>query len=91
MKQNFTSIAIVAFLHLKFGYVQPLIIQSILGFKTFFMTKEARIHLFNGPTTTGELRRPFRIEGPFSMMNEKRQPKTDKGSIKRAEKALKAQ
>ncbi|CAO3611193.1 unnamed protein product [Mucor fragilis] len=91
LKQGFTAIAIVAFLHLKFGYVQPLLIQSIMGFKTFFMTKEARIHLFNGKTSSGELRRPFRVEGPFSMVSEKRQPKTDKGSIKKAEKALKAQ
>ncbi|KAI8641042.1 inorganic phosphate transporter Pho88 [Parasitella parasitica] len=91
LKQGFTSIAIVAFLHLKFGYVQPLLIQSIMGFKTFFITKEARIHFFNGTTSRGELRRPFRIEAPFNMVNEKRQPKTDKGSIKRAEKALKAQ
>ncbi|KAI9467869.1 MAG: inorganic phosphate transporter Pho88 [Benjaminiella poitrasii] len=91
MKQGFTNIAVIAFLHLKFGYVQPLIIQSILGFKTFFMSKEARIHFFNGKTTSGELRRPFRVEAPFNMVNEKRQPKTDKGSIKRAEKALKAQ
>lgn len=55
------------------------------------MTKEARIHFFNAKTNTGELRRPFRIEGPFGAANEKSQPKTDKGSIKRVEKALKAQ
>lgn len=90
LKQGFTGLAIVAFLHLKFGYVQPLIIQSVLGFKTFFMTKESRIHLFNGKTTTGELKRPFRIEALFGMVNEKRQPKTDKGLIKRVEKAQKA-
>ncbi|KAI8091174.1 inorganic phosphate transporter [Gilbertella persicaria] len=91
MKNNFTSIAIIAFLHLKFGYVQPLIMQSVMGFKAFFLTKEAQIHLLNGKTTNGELRRPFRVEGPLSMISEKRQPKTDKGSIKRAEKAMKAQ
>lgn len=90
LKQSFTNLAIVAFLHLKFGYVQPLIIQSILGFKTFFMTKESRIHFFGGKTTSGELKRPFRIEAPFGMVNEKRQPKTDRGSIKRVEKAQKA-
>ncbi|KAI7888904.1 inorganic phosphate transporter Pho88 [Mucor mucedo] len=91
LNQGFTGLAVVAFLHLKFGYVQPLIIQSILGFKNFFMTKEARIHLFHANTSTGELRRPFRIEGPLGTANEKSQPKTDKGSIKRVEKALKAQ
>ena len=91
MKQGFTGIAMIAFLHLRFGYVQPLIMQSILNFKTFFMTKEARIHFFGGNTTRGDLRRPFRVESPFGTANEKNQPKIDKGSIKRAEKALKAQ
>ena len=89
LKQSFTGIAVVVFLNLQFGYVQPLLIQSIMGFKTFFMTKEARIHLFNGKTSSGELRRPFRVESPFNMVSEKRQPRTDKGSIKKAEKALK--
>lgn len=62
-----------------------------MNFKNFFMTKEARIHLFNAKTNTGELRRPFRVEGLFGTANEKAQPKIDKGSIKRVEKALKAQ
>jgi hypothetical protein len=90
MKQSFTGMLMVAFLHLNFGYVQPLIIQGILNFKTFLMTKESRIHFFDGNTTTGELRRPFRNDSLFNMGSEKNQPKTDKGSIKRAEKALKA-
>ncbi|KAI8970468.1 inorganic phosphate transporter Pho88 [Mycotypha africana] len=91
MKQSFTGVPVIAFLHLKFGYVQPLLIQSVMAFKTFFMSKESRIHFFGGNTSRGELRRPFRIEAPFNMVSEKKQPKTDKGSIKRAEKALKAQ
>lgn len=91
MKQGFTGLAVVAFLYLKFGYVQPLIMQSILCFKNFFMTKEARIYFFHAKTNTGELRRPFRVEGLFGAASEKVQPKTDKGSIKRVEKALKSQ
>lgn len=89
MKQSFTSITIISFLHLNFGYIQPLIMQGLMGYKTFFMSKEARIHLFNASTTSGDLRRPFRIDSYFT--SEKNQPKTDKGSIKRAEKALKSQ
>ncbi|GAA5796948.1 inorganic phosphate transporter Pho88 [Helicostylum pulchrum] len=89
LNQGFTNLVSVAFLHLKYGYIQPLIIQSILSFKIFLMTKEARIHFFGGKTTHGELRRPFRVTGIFGFANEKSQPKTDKGSIKRAEKALK--
>ncbi|KAF7721097.1 hypothetical protein EC973_005415 [Apophysomyces ossiformis] len=90
IKQTMTGVAIVTFLHLQFKYVQPLLLQSILGFKTFLMTKEARIHIWR-EKAIGDLRRPFRVEAPFGMVPESRQPKVDKGSIKRAEKALKAQ
>lgn len=90
IKQSAMGILMITFLHFKFGYIQPLLVQSILGFKTFLMTKEARIHFWGSPTT-GDLRRPFRIEAPFGMVSEKKQPRTDKGSIKKAEKALKAE
>lgn len=90
LKQSAMGILLIVFLHFKMGYVQPLLAQSVLGFKTFLMTKEARIHFWGFPTT-GDLRRPFRLEAPFGMVNEKKQPKTDKGSIKKAEKALKAE
>lgn len=90
VKQSAMGILLITFLHFKFGYVQPLLVQSILGMKTFLMTKEVRIHYWGSPTT-GDLRRPFRLEAPFGMVNEKKQPKTDKGSIKKAEKAIKAE
>ncbi|KAI9364168.1 inorganic phosphate transporter Pho88 [Pilaira anomala] len=90
VKQSAMGILMITFLHFKFGYIQPLLVQSILGFKTFLMTKEVRIHYWGSPTV-GDLRRPFRLEAPFGMVNEKKQPKTDKGSIKKAEKALKAE
>ncbi|KAI9473880.1 MAG: inorganic phosphate transporter Pho88 [Benjaminiella poitrasii] len=90
IKQSAMGILMISFIHFKLGYIQPLLVQSILGFKTFFLTKEVRIHLWGFPTT-GDLRRPFRIEAPFGLVNEKKQPKTDKGSIKKAEKALKAE
>lgn len=81
----------IAFLHMQFKYVQPLIIQAIMGFKTFFTTKEARIHIWGESTTSGPLKRPFRVESPFGMSQESQQPKVDKASIKRAEKAMKAE
>ncbi|OBZ88525.1 Inorganic phosphate transport protein PHO88 [Choanephora cucurbitarum] len=90
IKQSAGGILMIALLHFKFGFIQPLLVQSILGFKTFLMTKEARIHLWGSPAT-GDLRRPFRIDSPFGMISEKKQPRTDKGSIKKAEKALKAE
>ncbi|KAI8333303.1 inorganic phosphate transporter Pho88 [Chlamydoabsidia padenii] len=90
LKQSGIGLAMVTFLHFKFGYVQPLIIQAILGFKIFFTTKEARIHLFNQSNSSGDLKRPFRVESPFGMNSLNPQPKTDKASIKKAESAIKA-
>ncbi|KAI9492288.1 inorganic phosphate transporter Pho88 [Zychaea mexicana] len=91
MKQSFTGIAMIGFLHLQFKFVQPLIIQSIMVFKTFFTSKEARIHIWGESTSSGPLRRPFRADSPFGFMPQGKQPKTDKASIKRAEKAMKAE
>jgi hypothetical protein len=90
LKQSGIGLAMVTFLHFKFGYVQPLIIQAILGFKTFFTTKEARIHLLHQSTGSGDLKRPFRVDSPFGMSSLNPQPKTDKASIKKAERAMKA-
>ncbi|KAI7861378.1 inorganic phosphate transporter Pho88, partial [Spinellus fusiger] len=84
IKQTFTSIAIVAFLHLQFQFVQPIIIQSVLGFKTLVLTKEARLHLWK-ESSTGDLRRPFRMES-FLGVPEGWQPKVGKNTIKKAEK-----
>ncbi|KAI8327729.1 inorganic phosphate transporter Pho88 [Chlamydoabsidia padenii] len=90
INKQFTGIAIIAFVHLQFHYIQPLILQSIMGFKTFLVSKEARIHLWHASTSSGELRRPFRIESSFGMMvPENRQPKTDRASIKKVERANK--
>lgn len=91
IRQSMTGILMIGFMHLQFKFVQPLIIQSILAFKNFFMTKEARIHIWGESTTSGPLRRPFRVEAPFGFVSEAKQPKTDKASIKRAEKAMKAE
>ncbi|KAI8146336.1 inorganic phosphate transporter Pho88 [Fennellomyces sp. T-0311] len=92
IKQSFTGIAMITFLHFQFKFVQPLIIQSIMVFKTFFTSKEARIHIWNESTSSGPLKRPFRVDSPFGgMLPGGKQPKTDKQSIKRAEKALKAE
>ncbi|ORX42780.1 hypothetical protein DM01DRAFT_265311 [Hesseltinella vesiculosa] len=90
MKQSAMGIAMVSFLHFKFGYIQPLVIQSLLGIKAFFTTKEARIHLFHESTKSGDLKRPFSVQAPLGMNQMFPQPKTDKASIKKAERALKA-
>lgn len=87
--QTLTGLGIIGFLHLQFKFTQPLVIQSILVFKTFFLSKQALIHVWGEPAV-GDLRRPFKNESPFGGMMGG-QPLTDKASIKRAEKALKNQ
>jgi Phosphate transport (Pho88) len=85
--QTLTGVGIIAFLHLQFKFTQPLVVQSVLAFKTFFLSKEALIHVWGEPTV-GVLRRPFKNESPFGgMMGQAFL--TDKASIKRVEKAMK--
>ena len=51
------GIAIMAVMHLKFGYTQPLLIQSIMPLKALLMDDEIlQIHLFGKP---GELLFPY--------------------------------
>ncbi|KAI8580686.1 hypothetical protein K450DRAFT_235498 [Umbelopsis ramanniana AG] len=85
--QTLTGVGIIAFLHLQFKFTQPLVVQSVLAFKTFFLSKEALIHVWGEPTV-GVLRRPFKNESPFGGMMGQTYL-TDKASIKRAEKAMK--
>ncbi|CAO3686748.1 unnamed protein product [Umbelopsis vinacea] len=85
--QTLTGIGIIGFLHLQFKFTQPLVVQSVLAFKTFFLSKEALLHIWGEPAV-GPLRRPFKNDSPFGGMTGG-QPLTDKASIKRAERAMK--
>ena len=60
VKQNLFNCAFLFFLHLKFGYIQPLILQAILPLKTFFSTPIVKIHLLGSPVV-GNLSRPFPV------------------------------
>jgi hypothetical protein len=85
--QTLTGVGIITFLHLQFKFTQPLVVQSILAFKTFFLSKEALLHVWGEPAVA-ELRRPFKNDSPFGAMTGG-QPLTDKASIKRVERAMK--
>lgn len=86
-KQVLMGIAMIMVFHLYFKYTQPLIIQAILPMKNALESKVAQIYLFGKPAT-GDLKRPFKVAGPFGMSGE--QPASDKASLKAAEKAEKA-
>lgn len=68
------SLALIGFLHYKFLYVQPLILQSILPLKNLFLNQIVKIHL-RGKAPVGDLARPFKPEpSPFSMPTETEEP-----------------
>jgi len=86
IKQTFIGIMIVGFVHYKWGYVQPLILQSIFPFKTVFSQKVVQVYLF-GKAATGDLKRPWKADFPFSNMFEQpNQTNMDSRQAERAEK-----
>lgn len=64
-RNSFMSVAISVFLHFKFGYLQPIFIQSVMPLKNLVSNPIVRIHLLKHPVE-GALRRPFKIStNPF--------------------------
>ena len=61
--QTLMSLGIMALLHLKFGFVRPLLLQSILGIKTLASTPLFRIYVLGQPAV-GDLARPWK-KSPF--------------------------
>ncbi|KAK9727618.1 phosphate transporter (Pho88) [Basidiobolus ranarum] len=84
VKQTFISLAILTFVHLKWGYVQPLFLQTFMPFKSLFENKVFKIYFFN-KRAEGELKRPWKTSTPFGG---NAGPKTiTKKDLKRAAKA----
>ncbi|KAG8935367.1 hypothetical protein FRC02_008172 [Tulasnella sp. 418] len=82
----YTGVAFMVFLHGYLQYTQPLFIQSVMGLKALYESKEVALHLL-GQKAEGDLKRPFKAApGLFGAMS---QPATDQASIKEAEKAAK--
>ncbi|WFD34062.1 phosphate transporter (Pho88) [Malassezia cuniculi] len=78
----FMGIIIVAFMHLYFGYTNPLVVQSIIPLKNALESNMAKIWVWGVPAT-GDLKRPFKP--PPSMFGQQNGPQTDKAAIKEAE------
>ncbi|KAI9595445.1 inorganic phosphate transporter Pho88 [Syncephalis fuscata] len=64
IKQVGTSVALLGFIHYKWGYVQPLLLQSILPVKSLFDSPAIQVHLLGKPAE-GELKRPWKAASPF--------------------------
>ena len=58
------GVVIISVMHYKWGYLRPLLLQSILGFRTFAAAPIVQVWLF-GKAAEGELSRPWRAASPF--------------------------
>jgi len=62
--QTLTSFAIILFLHLKWGFIQPLFMQSLLGLSSLLSNPLVRVYIFGEllkrPWTDPETENPFK-------------------------------
>ncbi|KAJ2362533.1 phosphate transporter (Pho88) [Coemansia sp. Cherry 401B] len=66
-KSSLFTVAIVAFMHFKFGYIQPLILQSLLPLLNLYKNPLFQIHMLGKPATDS-LKRPWVPENPFAAL-----------------------
>ncbi|KAJ3046567.1 hypothetical protein HK102_013132, partial [Quaeritorhiza haematococci] len=74
LNQIALGVSILAFIHFKFGYIRPLVLQSVLSLKTLYGTQLVQVHLV-GKSASGELARPWK---PKTMFGQAQQPMTPK-------------
>lgn len=83
--QTLMGVAIIAFMHYQWGYLRPLLLQSVLGFRTLAAAPVVQVWLF-GRVAEGELSRPWRAPNPFGNPPEAATPKDVKKAEKKEEK-----
>ncbi|KAJ2452609.1 phosphate transporter (Pho88) [Coemansia sp. RSA 2336] len=66
-KSTLFTAAIVVFMHFKFGYIQPLILQSLLPLLNLYKSPLFQIHVLGKPATDS-LKRPWVPENPFAAL-----------------------
>ncbi|KAJ2789784.1 phosphate transporter (Pho88), partial [Coemansia guatemalensis] len=66
-KSTLFTAAIVVFMHFKFGYIQPLILQSLLPMLNLYKNPLVQIHILGKPAIDS-LKRPWVPENPFAAL-----------------------
>ncbi|KAJ3292267.1 hypothetical protein HK104_005427 [Borealophlyctis nickersoniae] len=68
LREQFVSqlvgVSIIALMHFKWGYVRPLLLQSVLGLRAITQTPIFKIYILGQPAT-GALNRPWKQASPF--------------------------
>ncbi|KAL2919100.1 phosphate transporter (Pho88) [Polyrhizophydium stewartii] len=63
--QNLTTVAVLLFITFRFGYLRPLVIQSVMALRQISTTPLFRVHIL-GEAATGDLARPWKGTGTSS-------------------------
>ncbi|KAJ1663615.1 phosphate transporter (Pho88) [Coemansia sp. RSA 1646] len=64
-KSTLMTVGIVVFMHFKFGYIQPLILQTLLPMLNMYKSPLFQIHILGKPATD-DLKRPWIPANPFA-------------------------
>ncbi|KAI8919248.1 hypothetical protein PhCBS80983_g00248 [Powellomyces hirtus] len=63
-RSQLIAMAMIGFMHYKWGYLRPLLLQSVLGLKAIYQAQLVQVHLVGTPAT-GALARPWKVPSPF--------------------------
>ncbi|TPX64823.1 hypothetical protein SpCBS45565_g05597 [Spizellomyces sp. 'palustris'] len=64
LRGQVVAMAILGFIHYKWGYLRPLLLQSVLGLRTLYQAQLVQVHILGKPAT-GDLARPWKAASPF--------------------------
>ncbi|KAI0909364.1 putative phosphate transporter [Ustulina deusta] len=85
-RSQFMGIAMMGFMHIYMKYTNPLLIQSIIPFKSAIEANLVQIHLFGKPAS-GDLKRPFKQPAGFMSGLQSGATQSDKKAVEAAERA----
>ncbi|KAK9452160.1 inorganic phosphate transporter Pho88 [Limtongia smithiae] len=83
MRSSLFGIAILLFMHLRLGYTNPLVMQTVMPLKSIFEQKIIQIHVL-GKAPVDDLKRPFKAAAGLFGMGAPA-VETDKKTIAQAE------
>ena len=64
LTQTLTTIAMIVFMHLQWGYLRPMLLQTVLGFRTLWSNALFKVYILGQPAT-GALARPWKTMNTF--------------------------
>ncbi|GAW15098.1 hypothetical protein ANO14919_045070 [Xylariales sp. No.14919] len=85
-RSQLMGLAMMGFMHLYMKYTNPLLIQSIIPFKSAIEANLVQIHLFGKPAS-GDLKRPFKQPAGFMSGMQSGTAQSDKKAVEAAERA----